>query len=101
MHKTNPSELGAGQAPIDQEKLARIERELRFHRERYLEVMLTMWSDSDQEIRARLEGMYTDATGNSLAELHRKRPAKMLDPEHCAFMRPDEPSLSFRPARPR
>jgi hypothetical protein len=33
MHKTNPSEPDAGQAPINQEELVSIERELRFHTE--------------------------------------------------------------------
>jgi hypothetical protein len=54
------------QLPIDlqehQEKLARIEHELRFLAERYLDVMLRMWSDSDQETRTRLEKLYADTT---------------------------------------
>lgn len=78
MHKTNPSELGAGQAPLDPEELARIERELRFHREQYLAALLTMWSDSNEETRTRLEKLYADATGDSLAELHRQRTADTL-----------------------
>jgi hypothetical protein len=78
MHETSPSKFGAGQAPLDSEALARIERELWHHAEQYLEVMLRMWIDSDQDARAHLEKLYVAASGEDLAKIAKERAAETL-----------------------